>query len=184
MSEPRPDIVIILTDEERAAPSYENDQLRAWRHDKLPARRWFSDHGVDFRRHYVAATACVPSRPSLLTGHYPDVHGVTQTNGLGKSAGDSRMRWLRPDEVPTLGHWFRAAGYHTQYVGKWHASRADLRVDGKRIETNTADGRLIPEGVQAYLDADPLDEFGFSGWIGPEPHGPAWSDTGFVRGPI
>ena len=79
-----PDIVIILTDEERAAPPYENDELRAWRDTKLPARKWFVDHGVEFRRHYVASTACVPSRPSLLTGHYPDVHGVTQTNGLGK----------------------------------------------------------------------------------------------------
>ena len=27
----RPDIIVILTDEERAAPSYENDELRAWR---------------------------------------------------------------------------------------------------------------------------------------------------------
>ena len=32
------------------------------------------------------------------------------------------MRWLRPGEVPTLGHWFRAAGYDTHYDGKWHIS--------------------------------------------------------------
>ena len=70
----RPDIIVILTDEERAAPSYENDELRAWREQHLPARKWFTDNGVDFQRHYVASTACVPSRPSLLTGQYPDVH--------------------------------------------------------------------------------------------------------------
>ncbi len=181
---PTPDIIILLTDEERAAPSYETDDLTQWRAERLPARKWFTDHGVDFQRHYVASTACVPSRPTLFTGHYPDVHGVSQTDGLGKRATDSRMRWLRPDEVPTMGHWFRAAGYATHYVGKWHISHADVEVDGERVVTNDDDGRLIPEGVTAYLDADPLDEYGFSGWIGPEPHGADWSDSGYVRDPI
>ena len=81
----RPDIVLIVTDQERAAPPYEDDAMRSWRHEHLPERRWFSDHGVSFQRHYTGATACVPSRPTLLTGQYPDVHGVTQTNGLGKT---------------------------------------------------------------------------------------------------
>ena len=180
----RPDIVLILTDEERAAPPYENAELKAWRHEALPARRWFTEHGADFRRHYVAATACVPSRPSLLTGQYPDLHGVTQTDGLGKTHADSRMRWLRPGEVPTMGHWFRAAGYDTHYDGKWHVTHADLMVDGRPLATNTAEGTVIPEAVQAYLDADPLDEFGFSGWVGPEPHGARFADSGFVRDPL
>ncbi len=99
----------------------------------------------------------MPSRPTIFTGHYPDVHGVTQTDGLGKDAEDSRMRWLPEGEVPTLGHWFRAAGYDTHYDGKWHISHADLHdEEGRRRETNTADGEVIPEAVQAYLDADPL----------------------------
>ena len=34
----RPDVVIILTDEERAAPPYEGDDLRRWRHDTLTGR--------------------------------------------------------------------------------------------------------------------------------------------------
>jgi len=180
----RPDVIVILTDEERAAPGYEPDVVTAWRRDHLPGRRWFTDNGVDFKRHYVAATACVPSRPSLLTGHYPDVHGVTQTNGLGKMHDDTRMRWLQPDGVPTMGHWFRAAGYDTHYDGKWHASHADLMVDGQRLATNTDDGTVIPDAVQVYLDANPLDEFGFSGWVGPEPHGGRQSDSGYVRDPL
>ena len=180
----RPDVILILTDEERAAPPYEDELLTAWRKDQLPARRWFTEHGVDFRRHYVAATACVPSRPSLLTGQYPDVHGVTQTDGLGKTHSDTRMRWLRPDEVPTMGHWFRAAGYDTHYDGKWHVTHADLMVDGRPLATNTSDGTVIPEAVQAYLDADPLDEYGFSGWVGPEPHGGHIKDSGYIRDPL
>ena len=180
----QPDIIIILTDEERAAPSYENAELREWRDRSLPARKWFDENAVTFDRHYVASTACVPSRPCLLTGHYPSVHGVTQTNGLAKRDDDSRMRWLRPGEVPTLGNWMRAAGYDTHYIGKWHVSHADLQVDGKPLDTNTDDGELIPDAVQAYFDADPLDEFGFAGWVGPEPHGGRRSDMGVVRDPI
>ncbi|MEM9202733.1 MAG: sulfatase-like hydrolase/transferase, partial [Actinomycetota bacterium] len=180
----RPDLIIILTDEERAAPPYENDELRAWRDEHLPARKWFADNGVDFQRHYVASTACVPSRPTLLTGQYPDVHGVTQTDGLGKLHGDTRMRWLRPGEVPTIGDWFRAAGYDTHYDGKWHVSHADLMVNGRPLATNTSDGHVIPEAVQAYLDADPLDDFGFSGWVGPEPHGGEIANSGYIRDPL
>ncbi|GJM38483.1 MAG: hypothetical protein DHS20C19_18500 [Acidimicrobiales bacterium] len=180
----QPDIIVVLTDEERAAPSYEAAELRRWRDESLPARRWFDENAVSFERHYVASTACVPSRPCLLTGQYPDVHGVTQTNGLAKHDDDSRMRWLRPDEVPTLGDWLRAAGYDTHYVGKWHVSHADLMVDGKPLDTNTDHGDLIPSAIDAYLEADPLDEYGFNGWIGPEPHSGRTSDMGIVRDPI
>ena len=92
----RPDVIVMLTDEERAAPPYENEDLRAWRRQHQPGRQWFVDNGADLQRHYTAATACVPSRPSLFTGHYPDLHGATQTDGLGKSWDDTRLRWLRP----------------------------------------------------------------------------------------
>ena len=180
---PQPDIVIIMTDEERAAPSYETDALTQWR-TTLEGRRWFDDHAVNFTRHYTGSLACVPSRPTLFTGHYPDVHGVTQTDGLGKMADDSRMRWLRPGEVPTLGHWFRAAGYDTHYDGKWHISHADLMDGNEPVPTNTADGAVLDDNVERYLSADPLNEFGFSGWVGPEPHGGRFDNCGLVRDPL
>jgi arylsulfatase A-like enzyme/putative intracellular protease/amidase len=181
-----PDIVILLTDEERAAPPYETEDLRAWRERRLPATGWFAQHGVSFRRHYTGSLACVPSRPTLFTGHYPDVHGVTQTDGLAKTAGDARMRWLPTGEVPTLGSWLRAAGYDTHYDGKWHISHADL-VDpstGRPLATNTADGTVLPDAVRAYLDADPLAPHGFSGWVGPEPHGADMANCGLRRDPL
>jgi len=182
----RPDVVILLTDEERAPMPWEDEALTGWRHDVLTGRRWFDDSGIVLQRHYTGSVACVPSRPTLFTGQYPDVHGVTQTDGIGKEAGDTRMRWLRRGEVPTMGHWFRAAGYDTHYDGKWHISHADLHdpMTGERIATNTTDGVVLDEGVRAYLDADPLDPFGFSGWVGPEPHGGDLADCGLVRDPL
>lgn len=182
----RPDIVILMTDEERAIPPYEADDVLDWRQRVLTGRRWFDENGVSFARHYTGSLACVPSRPTLFTGHYPDLHGVTQTDGLGKRYDDSRLRWLRRGEVPTLGNWFRAAGYDTHYDGKWHISHADLTdpATGKILATNDDDGAVDETAVRAYLDADPLDPYGFSGWVGPEPHGAAMANSGFRRDPL
>ena len=121
-----------MTDEERAIPPYEAPEVLAWRDRTLAGRKWFDEHGVSFGRHYTGSLACVPSRPTIFTGQYPDLHGVTQTDGIGKVFDDSRMRWLRQGEVPTLGNWFRAAGYDTHYDGKWHISHADLTDPGHR----------------------------------------------------
>jgi arylsulfatase A-like enzyme/putative intracellular protease/amidase len=179
----RPDVILILTDQERATPPYEGDALARWRDEVLTGRRWFSEHATTFERHYTGSLACVPSRPTIFTGQYPDVHGVTQTDGIGKRADDSRMRWLREGEVPTMGHWFRAGGYDTHYDGKWHITHADVidPATGGPLATNDDDGTPDPAAVQAYLDADPLGPFGFSGWVGPEPHGAALANAGLRR---
>jgi arylsulfatase A-like enzyme len=182
----RPDVIIIVTDEERAVPSYEAPGVLAWRDRTLLGRKWFDDHGIRFDRHYTGSLACAPSRPTIFTGQFPDLHGVTQTDGLGKTADDSRMRWLRRGEVPTLGNWFRAAGYDTHYDGKWHISHADLTdpATGGPLATNDANGVVDPAAVQRYLDADPLGPFGFSGWVGPEPHGALPGNAGVRRDPL
>ncbi|MCU1694067.1 MAG: hydrolase [Mycobacterium sp.] len=181
-----PDIVIVMTDEERAEPPYESADVKAWRQGTLTGRRWFDEHGVTFGRHYTGSLACVPSRPTIFTGQYPDLHGVTQTDGIGKRFDDSRLRWLRAGEVPTLGNWFRAAGYDTHYDGKWHISHADLEdpATGESLATNDDDGVVDPAAVRRYVDADPLAPYGFSGWVGPEPHGPLLSNSGFRRDPL
>ena len=174
-----------MSDENRAAPPYETDELANWRSQTLTSTEWFKRNGIEFRRHYTGSLACVPSRPTLFTGLYPDTHGVTQTDGLGKMFDDSRMRWLPPKTVPTLGNWLRQAGYDTHYVGKWHISHADLVNDaGETLATNDDLGTEIPDAVAAYERADRLDEFGFSGWVGPEPHGALFANCGLARDPL
>jgi arylsulfatase A-like enzyme/putative intracellular protease/amidase len=182
----RPDVIVIVTDQERAIPPYESEELREWRGRALPGRRWFDEHAVSFDLHYTGSLACVPSRPTMFTGHYPDLHGVTQTDGLGKQYDDSRLRWLPQGEVPTLGNWFRAAGYDTHYDGKWHISHADLTdpTTGTILATNDDDGNVDNAAVQRYLDADPLAPYGFSGWVGPEPHGAPLANSGVRRDPL
>lgn len=183
--ETRPNILLVITDQERHAPAYESSAVASFRDERLPARRWLAENGVRFERHYTGATACSPSRPTLLTGHYPSLHSVTQTSGIGKHHGDSRLRWLLPRDVPTLGDYFRAGGYETVYKGKWHVSDADLRDDrGRTIRSNDSTGAPVVDGIRAYEQANLLDAVGFDGWIGPEPHGAALSDAGIRRDPI
>ena len=186
MTAQRPDIVIVMTDEERATPPYESPAVTDWRARTLCGRKWFDEHGVNFVRHYTGSLACVPSRPTIFTGQYPDLHGVTQTDGIGKAHDDSRLRWLRQGEVPTLGNWFRAAGYDTHYDGKWHISHADLTdpATGRSLATNDDDGIVDADAVRRYLEAEPLDPYGFSGWVGPEPHGAGLANAGIRRDPL
>ena len=179
----RPNILVILTDQLRDAPPYESAELAQFRRDHLPGVESLRQNGVSFRHHYPMASACAPSRASLLTGQYPSLHGVTQTDGLAKAADGPDMFWLAPDTVPTLGDWFRAGGYRTYFKGKWHASHAHLDAadgDGFLLSIND-DGEPIEENIAQYLEADLLDDYGFSEWVGPEPHGLGKHNMGSVK---
>lgn len=183
----RPNFLIIMVDEERYPPGYENAEIQAWRTTNLRAQELLRDHGLEFRRHYTGSTACVPARNTFYTGQYPSLHGGTQTDGAAKTATESGMFWLDPNTVPTLGNYFRAAGYRTFYKGKWHVSETDILIPGSKtaLASYTSDGTRDPAAEQIYLDADRLDPFGFSGWIGPNPHGadPRNSGSSSASGP-
>ena len=100
-----------------------------------------------------------------------------------KSNDGDDMFWLAPDEVPTMGDWFRAGGYRTFFKGKWHASHAHLDADDGKgyLLSIDDDGKPQEENIKRYLEADLLDEFGFSEWVGPEPHGLGKHNTGTVK---
>ena len=169
----RPNFLVIVVDEMRAAPVYESAALKRWRRQELATITALSQQAMSFENHHVMSCACAPSRASFFTGQYPSLHGVTQTDGAAKSALDEDLYWLDPTTVPTMGHWFRAAGYETFYKGKWHVSHADLLQPGTQLPLPSYDDQGNPEArlEQVYLEADRLNAFGFTGWVGPEPHG-------------
>jgi arylsulfatase A-like enzyme len=184
MSKP-PNILLFMVDELRYPTVYDGPELRAWMAENLVAQRLFRERGLEFQRHYVQSSACAPSRTSIFTGQYPTLHGVSQTDGMGKTAWDPGMSWLDPNTVPTMGDWFRAAGYRTYYKGKWHISHADIEIPGKHesLMTTRENGTPIIENVDSYEAADRLNDFGFTGWIGPEPHGASKANSGWIRDP-
>ena len=186
MATDRPNVLFIMTDEERYPPPYEQEALAEFRRTQLPARERLRSRGIELHRHYTGSTACLPSRATLFTGQYPSLHGVTDTDALAKKTKDPAMHWLDPDTVPTMGDWFRAGGYSTHYRGKWHVSHADLPIPGLGgyLATNDADGVVDLVALDRYERANRLDPFGFSGWIGREPHGAAKQDCGVIKDPL
>jgi choline-sulfatase len=177
----RQNILIILCDQMRFPPFYESETLRDWRLENLNFQNQLRANGLDFQRHYIMSSACVPSRASILTGHYPSLHGTSQTVGGAKEAYDAEAFWLAPRAVPTFGHYFRAAGYSTFWVGKWHASAANMLIPGTHTHLPSYDdtGARDPDKEALYKAANRLDPYGFAGWIGPESHGSnAVKDTG------
>ncbi len=169
-----PNILIILCDQMRFPPYYESDLTRQFRAAHLEFQNTLLANGLDFQRHYIMSAACVPSRACLVTGHYPSLHGVSQTYGSAKEASDPEVFWLDPNSVPTFGNYFRRAGYLTFWIGKWHVSNADMLVPGTHEPLPSFDpetGDRDPDKEKLYQAANRLDPFGFAGWIGPEAHG-------------
>lgn len=181
----KPNILVIITDQQRFPPCYENATIKHFR-QSLKGQHAIAQNAVSFNNHYIAASACTPSRTSMMTGQYPSLHGITQTDGGEKRVNDPELYWLDPNTVPTMGNYFRAGGYDTFYFGKWHVSSADIFVPGtiNPLLSNDGDGKIDREISKLYQHSDRLNDFGFSGWIGPEPHGQQQENAGYVRDPI
>ena len=47
----RPNILIVMTDEERYPPPYESDAVTTFRREQLPAREHLRTGGLEFHRH-------------------------------------------------------------------------------------------------------------------------------------
>lgn len=176
----RPNFLIILVDEQRYPTIYENEEIKAWRKNKLFSEHFLKKHGLKFNNHYAGSTACSPSRGTLYTGQYPSLHGVSQTNGVAKKDFDSDMFWLDSNTVPTIGDYLRANGYNTYWRGKWHVSQADIIIPGTHnslLSYNDVSG--IPNSnTSIYKKANKLGKYGFDGWVGPEPFGRNSCNTG------
>jgi arylsulfatase A-like enzyme len=114
----KPNIVYILTDQWRAsALGYAGDP-----NVKTPNLDKFSEQAVNFTNAVSVLPVCTPHRASLLTGRYPTSTGMF-LNDL-----------YLPSEELCMAEIFKAEGYNTAYLGKWH-------LDGHGRENNVAPER-------------------------------------------
>ncbi|MAF64125.1 MAG: arylsulfatase [Planctomycetes bacterium] len=175
-----PNILVFLVDEMRFPTVYEAAGLQAWRQTYLPVQNALRESGVEFTRHYAASVGTEASRTSLYTGHYPSLHGVSQTIGAAKDPFDPSAFGLDPDTVPTFGDYFRSADYRTFFRGRWSASNSTLYTPGTHLPITSYDAQGFgdPDLRALYNEADRLHGNGFRGWIGPDAHTSSPLDTG------
>ena len=102
-----PNVVVIMADDQGTVDlgCYGSKDLHTPHTDALAAR------GVRFTQFYAGAPVCSPSRACLLTGRYPIHAGVP--NNVGPKTG-------LPAEQVTMAEVFKAGGYATAQIGKWH----------------------------------------------------------------
>src|SRR5260370_30371626 len=107
-----PNILIILVDQWRSPIWFPDPTTLA---TLLPSTSAFFSESVNFTNYFPAATACTPSRATLVTGLYAPQTAmlVTQHNDKGPN--------LNP-RFPTFGTLLQQQGYQAFWYGKWHLS--------------------------------------------------------------
>ncbi|MFP4055742.1 MAG: sulfatase-like hydrolase/transferase [Candidatus Brocadiia bacterium] len=106
MSEPRPNLLFLMTDHQRA------DSLGMVQAgvEVAPNLNRLADDAADFSRAYTTCPLCVPARTALATGTYPTSTGVVFNDWRGDTAGD---------HTP-LHECLARAGYQVAHVGVHH----------------------------------------------------------------
>lgn len=104
MTTEQPNVLFVFADQLRGMDIHcaGNPEVITPNIDKLAAE------GTLFRRAFANVPVCTPSRAVILTGRYPLANRV-----IGNDL-------PLPDDMPTIGEWFRDSGYRTGYIGKWH----------------------------------------------------------------
>ncbi len=103
-AEPRPNVLVILTDDHR------HDAMGCAGHPffKTPNLDRLAAEGARFVNAFVTTALCSPSRASLLSGRYS--HGHTVLDNFTDY----------PNDLASYPRRLQEAGYETAYIGKWH----------------------------------------------------------------
>ena len=113
-SDPRPNIVVILSDDMGFSDlGCYGSEIRTPNLDRL------ATNGLRFTQFYNTGRCC-PTRASLLTGLYPHQAGV------GHMTEDSAREGYQGelnDRCVTIAEALKPAGYRSYAVGKWHVAR-------------------------------------------------------------
>jgi len=101
MSDARPNIILIITDQQR----YDTIKALGFPYMETPNLDRLVEEGVTFTNCHITAPSCAPSRASLFTGYYP------HTTGIFKNADQWQHSWIED---------LAASGYYCVNVGKMH----------------------------------------------------------------
>jgi N-acetylglucosamine-6-sulfatase len=109
----RPDIVLILTDDQRFDTLWAMPTVRS----ELVAK------GIEFTNGYVSNPVCCPSRSSILTGQYSHSTGVYTNHPKEPFGGFPAFH-----DTSTVATWLQGSGYRTALMGKYLNGYADAYI--------------------------------------------------------
>ncbi|HAA77197.1 TPA: arylsulfatase [Candidatus Latescibacteria bacterium] len=112
----RPNVIVFFSDQQR----WDTSGLHGNPMDLTPNFDAMARRGTHIANSITCQPVCGPARSCLQTGLYATTTGCFR-NGIPL-----------PQDSKTLAHYFKGAGYHTGYVGKWHLAGVEPVPEGKR----------------------------------------------------
>ena len=107
----RPNILFLFADDQNTKTI--GCYPESWKWVQTPNIDRLAKGGIRFTHCYLGSW-CMPSRANLLTGRYP--HAIETMRMAGQYPGST----YDPQKCPFWPRVFRANGYQTAHIGKWH----------------------------------------------------------------
>lgn len=152
----KPNVLIIYTDDMGIGDlsCYNDGWITTPNIDKI------GEAGIRFDRYYSSAPVSSPSRSGLTTGRFPLEVGINTYLQTRKGNANCEQNDFLDANLPTMADAFRAGGYATAHIGKWH-------MGGGRDVDNAP--QITEYGFDEYLSTwespDPAPEITASDWI-------------------
>lgn len=134
----QPNVVLILADDLGWSDlaCYGSDFYETPNLDRL------AREGMRFTQNYSACTVCSPTRSALMTGKYPARTHITDWIP-GRMPENPKLlvpEWTKylPLEEVTLAEVFKATGYSTASIGKWHLGENEHVPEKQGFDENIA----------------------------------------------
>lgn len=118
----RPNIIFILTDDQRWDTTDDTHSLVPGQPVMPGLRAELADNGIEFTNAFMTTPLCCPSRASILRGQYAHTTGVYTNGGNNGGADDF-------DDSVSIGTILQSAGYRTGFHGKYMNGYNNLWTD-------------------------------------------------------
>lgn len=128
----QPNVIVFFTDQQR----WDTTGVHGNPLDLTPNFDQMAMQGTHIYNSFTCQPVCGPARSCLQTGLYATNTGCYKNDVIPL-----------PEDKKTLAHYFREAGYHTGYIGKWH-----LGETGEQAVPESRRG-----GYQYWLGANALE---------------------------
>jgi arylsulfatase A-like enzyme len=136
----RPNIVLILTDDQRFDTLWAMPQVQSL----------LVDHGITFKNAFVTNSFCCPSRATILTGNFSHTTGIYGNMPPHGGAPDFRKYG---DDRSTIATWLQGAGYDTGLFGKYLNDYAGPYIPPGWTHWDTFNYGFRYYGFQAYTNS-------------------------------